>query len=242
MGLKAELKNIEVVDFFYYNPGLQSSGDLEAATKTITATAKPATADYSTNLTIASPPDDRLKITLLGLRWQVTIDSFGTGTTTLNYSVHVNGTERKTGSWTATGDQFDGVNLTEGQFNLGTANAIEIFLWVDAGAGATISVVQFWLAWGYVGSVWNWIADLAHDGYFSIQGFVTREGTGQPHFRVSGEPKVYIHVQLYYVYGAGANVSANNILCSKPKLGCGGTVQTDLNYPQFLHFFLRRLL
>jgi len=228
-----------IVDRIYYDPGVQDSGDLEAATRTITATAKPATADYSTNLTIASPPDARLRIMLLGLRWQTTIDAFGAGTTTLNYSVHVNGTERATGSWTATGNNFGAVNLSEGQFNLGSANTIEIFLWVNGGDGATISVVQFWLAWGYTGSVWAWIAEIEHAGFLPVQGLLSRIGTGTPVFRVVGDPIAYVHFAFYGSQGVGAGISLPIALANKFRLACGGSVVTDLNYPCYLHIYLK---
>jgi len=239
IAINARVPAHHVVDRIYYHPDLQDSGDLEAATRTITATSKPASADYSTNLTIASPPDARLRVMQLGLRWQVTIDAFGTGTTTLNYSVHVNGIERASGSWTATGANFGAVNLQEGQFNLDVANTIEIFLWVDAGAGATISLAQFWLAWGHAGSVWYWIAEIEHTGFLSTQGLLARQGTGTPTFYIFGDPAFYVHACLWATQGAGAGLGLPIALARKFRLACGGSVSTDLNYPRYLQIFLK---
>ena len=53
---------------------LQDTGDLEAATKTITEASKPATADYSASLTLLKPSDVRLVIKAIAARLQTTRD------------------------------------------------------------------------------------------------------------------------------------------------------------------------
>jgi hypothetical protein len=114
------------------------------ATKTISATTKQASPDYTANFTVSSPPG-KLTVGRLGLRLQVTIDSFG-GTpaaTQLSYSVEVNGVERAAASWTATGAQLAVTDLPVGQFNLGAANQIKVYLWVNQGQAVVGQVANF---------------------------------------------------------------------------------------------------
>jgi len=173
-----------------YRPCLQDSGDLEAATKTITAALKPVTPDYTVNLTTEAPPDSRLKVKRLGQRLLITIDSFG-GTpaaTRLCYSVKVNGTERATGEFTSTGDKVKAWTLTEGQFNLGSANTLEVFLWVDQGS-AVVSACQLWQAVGTTGVGYDHLAAgtaliMAHNGVIVPQAVLRVVGTGTPNLVV----------------------------------------------------------
>lgn len=169
----------EVLKAIRYNPGLQDSGDLEPATKTITATSKQAVSDYSTNLAVPAPPAE-LTVLRLGLRLQVTIDSFGGSpvATRLNYSIEVNGVERGTGHWTSAGAQFAGIDLLSGQFNLGIANAIRIYLWVDQG-NAVVSLCQVWLGVGTAATGGHAsFLRLTHTGFFQCSVTIARRGTG----------------------------------------------------------------
>lgn len=229
----------EVVTTLTYAPSLQNSGDLEPATRTITATAKPGVADYTASLTIPAPPS-QLKVLRLGLRLQVTIDSFG-GTpaaTQLSYAVHVNGAERLTGVWTATGAQFAAVDLTEGQFNLETANTIGIYLWVNQG-NAVVSLAQVWLAVGSRNVVPNVssIMQILHHGFLSLSAFLRRVGTGTPELLIS-TPHVN-WLQFASVTGDQAKLTVPSLVSRDSVLVCQGTVATDLNYVEVLVVNLR---
>ena len=136
----------EKIDTIIYIPSIQDSGNLEADIEIITSTSKPETADYSANLTTINPPDSRLRVRRLCQRLNIHIDSFGgePAATKLNYSVEVNGIERASGEFTEVdADNLVAWDLTDEQFNLETANTIDVFLWVDRGF-AEISVVQLW--------------------------------------------------------------------------------------------------
>lgn len=177
----------EKIELIRYRPVLQDSGDLEAGTKTITATSKQGTPDYTANLTTPASPDSRLMVKRLGHRLLIHIDSFG-GTpaaTKLCYSVEVNGVERAAGEFTsAAADNVKAWTLTEGQFNLGNANTLEVFLWVDQGE-AVDSVCQLWQAVGTTGVAYDHLAAatalvMKHSGIIIPQAVVRVVGTGTP--------------------------------------------------------------
>ena len=73
----------EKIETIVYSPSVKDSGDLESATKTITATAEAsgsANADYNAVLTLPDPDDARLVVKRIAARLAVTIDSFDTAT------------------------------------------------------------------------------------------------------------------------------------------------------------------
>lgn len=174
----------EKLCYLNYVPGLQDSGDLESATKAVTATAKQGTPDYTANLTTPALSDSRVKARNMGLRLQVTIDSFG-GTpqaTQLHYSVEVNGTQRISGYFTATGANYAGANLDvqAGQANVGTANEIKVYLWVDQGE-VVVSLCQVWQALGAYGTTAKGALSVNHWGEAYLGGMSAYiVGTGSP--------------------------------------------------------------
>ena len=221
-----EISVQEVVETITYVPDLASSGDLEPATRTITATAKPGVADYSADLTLPAPSDPRLRVLRLGLRLQVTIDSFGgvPAATQLSYAVHVNGTERLTGTWTATGDGLAAVDLTEGQFDLGTANTIAVYLWVDQGE-AVVSLAQAWLAVGTCNTSYTEIVKMSHRGLAAATVYVQLVGTGTP-TTLFGQQTWHALAQST---GVG-HLPLPSFVANDPVVACNGTVGADLNY------------
>ena len=120
------------IESLYYAPGSQSSGDLTGDI-TVTATSKPAAPDYTISLTLPAPADGRLEVKRTAFVFRADITSYNGGATALNFAINVNGVERLTGNFTATGYQYAAQNLAEGQFGLGGATSFDIFLWVDAG-------------------------------------------------------------------------------------------------------------
>ena len=226
----------ENIEQLVYAPGLQDSGDLEAATRTVTVTSKPGTPDYSTGLTTVAPADGRLVAKRLCVRLQVTIDSMTAGH--LYGAIHVNGVERKTFDFTGTGAKYTAVDLTTGQFNLGTANTLEVFLWVDSG-NAVISVCELWQAVGTCQTNANAtpLLQLTHEGLVEVIGWHTALGTGSPVFRLVGADTGY-----FYHYQAGNGDFVSGLHLSKnPTVVSWGTVPTDINYWCTSYFMLRRL-
>ncbi len=212
-----------------YSPSLQASGNLAAVTETITATSKPEIPDYTANLTTPAPPDSGLKVCRLCQRLNIHIDSFGgePTATKLCYSVEVNGTERAGGEFSAGGaDNLISWDLTEGQFNLGEANTIDVFLWVDDGS-ADISVVQVWQGVGTCTTGWSsFPLEVIHKGLAQVSANFTRLGSGSPgcHFMALGS-------------SASMSESLQCDISSKLSIVNGsmairlkGSVATDLNY------------
>jgi hypothetical protein len=238
----------EKIETITYNPALQDSGDLELGTKTITATSKPATPDYVTNLTTPDVPDSRVIVRKLCQRLNVYIDSFNASATKLYYSVEVNGIERVTGNFVGAGSNNPvGWLLIEGQFNLGTANTIEVFLWVDAG-NAVVSVCQLWQAVGSNTSAEHVSAGnvlvVQHSGLMSI-GFTGRIlGTGSPTFviyplELDSQPHGY---RLFSRTGDYARATPDCLaLVRELNLRAQGTVGTDINYFTEMLFILRTM-
>ncbi len=227
---------LEKLEYLVYAPGLQDSGDLEAATKAITATAKPATPDYTVSLTTAAPTDSRISVKRLALRLQATVDSFNAGATVLYYSVEVNGTERLAGSWAATGEQLAGVNLVVGtQINLGTANELKVYLWVDAG-NAVVSLCQLWQVAGHYGTgstATQSQLQVTHRGLAMLHNFYAPVvGSGAGSMSLSLAPGIGPNAGTEYVSSGGKMV----LLVGTHNFWVSSSVATDLSY--FRTFFI----
>lgn len=229
----------EKVEFITYSPGIQDSGDLEAGTKTITATSKQGTPDYSTSLTTAAPGDGRLVVKVLCARLLLLIDSMTAGH--LYGALHVNGVERKTFDFTSTGANLTAVNLSGGQFNVGAANTLEVFLWVDSG-NAVISLAQLWQGVGSCTTPWYDSLDcleLNFTGMFTVVGYLGRLGTGTPQIGMYSLGTNFAS-RFFNVAGEWATFTPVTAFC-KPGLSwkVGGSVATDLNYPAEVVVLLR---
>jgi len=145
-----------IYEMITYYPGIMDTTDLEAATKTITATAEAsgtAIADYTKTLTLPAPIDARIAILSIASRLSVTIDS-DAGTHDLRCRVYVD-TQHANNllfdlTCTTLGNQLAVVGLTSGTiFTLlknGAAHTLYFFFWSPANQSPVISVVQAW--WG----------------------------------------------------------------------------------------------
>jgi hypothetical protein len=145
----------EHIEKLSYTPGPQDSGDLEAATRTVTAAAEatgPGNADYSRALTLAKPTDARLTVQRIAARLAVTIDSMTAGQ--LNCRVYVDAQDADHRlldvSWTGAGAKLAVVDTHSGNlatiFNLlkdGASHTFYFFFWVNTG-NAVISLCQLW--------------------------------------------------------------------------------------------------
>ncbi len=216
-----------------YTPSLQISGNLEEETYVITEISKPLTADYTANLTTPAPSDSRLKVCRLCQRMRIHIDSFGGEplATKLCYSVEVNGIERASGEFNASEtDNLISWDLTEGQFNLGNANAIDVFLWVDDGS-AEVSVVEVWQGVGTHTTGWSsFPLEFTHKGLAQVSANFTRIGSGSPgcHFMPLSSSASMSESLQCDISSKLSIVNGNSVIRLK------GSVATDLNY---IHIF-----
>lgn len=229
----------ERVESIAYSIGLQDSGDLEATTKTITATTKPATPDYTSTLTIPAVPDNRLEVLRTAIRVQIDIDSFGSTpvATKLFCTVEVNGVEKLSAvEFTAVGANLAAVDLTAG-FNLGSANTLEVFLWVDQGE-VVVSLAQLWMTVGTtLTSGRPTVLKIRHSGLLALASRLKRVGTGTPILQLC--PAATAWVTFAEASGFNGILKAPAFVCiSGSLIVCYGTVTTDLNYVEniYLHF------
>lgn len=228
----------EKIETITYDPELQDSGDLEAATKTITATSKPGTADYSANLTIPAPPS-RVVVTKLALRGNIHIDSFGGAPTAtkLYCTVECNGVEKVSAKelTSAGADNFLAADLAA-DFNLGSANELKVYLWADQG-NAVISVCQLWLAWGSsaVGYGYTAVGQLSFKGFVSLYCLLRSLGSGSANGKLlySSGNRWYSTVSSSYAE------THNDFLVDNPRFGVNPAVNTDIGYYQRLVITLR---
>jgi hypothetical protein len=219
----------ERTDAIIYSPGLQNSGDLESSTKNITVTSKPGTPDYGANLTTIDVPDARLKVKRLCQRLLVHIDSFGgvPAATKLYYSLEVNGVERASGEFTTAGaDNPVSWDLTEGQFNLGVNNSIQVFLWVDQG-NAVVSLVQLWQAVGTCTTGWSaFPLEIEHSGLAQVSANFTRVGSGSPSCHL-----ISLGTSSSMSESLQSDISSRiSIFYNNPAIRLKGTAVTDMNY------------
>ena len=183
-----------VYETINFTQTVRDTTDLEAATKTITATAKAGAADYSASLalTAAIMPDTRLAVSRIAQRLQITVDSFNSATH-LYCQVYV---DDPTGlvannqlfsiDITATGQNLSTAFCTAATkptlFNLlkdGASHTFYFFFWVNQATSATISECRLYEAIG-VGSA-AWYSDhlvLTFTGEIWVNGSGARIGTG----------------------------------------------------------------
>jgi hypothetical protein len=223
-----------------YAPGVQDSGDLEITTRNINATGEPGSPAYSASLAIAAPADGRLKVVRLGVRLQVTIDSWSGGGTILNYRIKRAGVSIGTGTLEAggvTGARYMGVDVTSGV--LTGAATCEVYLWVNTGS-CTISVCQLWVGVGTTSTEGSGMAVLAID----YKGFSTayirgaRRGTGNSYLMVCTQDMGWAN----YVYANGTSTVDSRInliiLCNHEIRFCC-SVSGDLVYLSDIYLILR---
>ena len=223
---------LEKIEQITYVPGLKDTGDLEAGTKTITATTKPGTADYSAALTLPKPGDARLVIKRIAARLQVTRDS---GTSTNLYcTVSVDSADGSTNllfdAVDVQANNLQATDLTSGTvFDLlsdGQAHTFYFFFWVDSG-DSVISLVQLWEGVGTKSSVVR-VLDISHSGWIELNVLSARQGTG------SRKIWLYDNSMNYSALGkVGATTDANiasHGLISDMTIALGTTVSTDLVY------------
>ena len=247
----------EKIETIIYNPGLPDSGDLEADTKTITATSEASgleNADYSKTLTLPKPSDSRLVVKRIALRLAVTIDSFDTATI-LYCRVYVDAQDADhllfDENWNSTGAKLavEGTHAgaKEVIFDLlkdGAAHTFYFFFWVNQANNAVISQVQLCEGVGKAGTdAWDLtkkIFEINHTGFIQIQWGWSTVGTGTPDgaFYLEGTTSWKMHL------ARGADNAANvrdTLFLTKGATFFHGfsSVATDLSYLSSLNLVLR---
>lgn len=190
------------VETISYSPGMQDTGDLEAATATITATSEGSglvNADYSAALTLKRPSDARLEVKRIAARLAVTVDSMTAGHLYCRVYVDQQDAEHLLfdEDWTGAGARLDATDTHQSGkaaiFSLladGSAHTFYFFFWVDAGS-AVISLVQLWEGAGTcststMGAPDTLVMTLDHPGPAQAAGYLRRAGTGTATMRLYG--------------------------------------------------------
>ena len=233
------LNTVERIETLLYEPGLQNTGDLEAATETIVAVAEATgvgNADYSAALTLPAPPDARLVILRIAARLAVTIDSITAGT--LNCRVYVDQQDANHRlfdlNWNVAGAKLAAQDTLTGTmqtiFNLlknGAAHTFYFFFWVNAG-NAVLSLVQLWEGVGSCNltPVYAYL-QINHIGWLTIGNRFSRVGTGTQSQRF-----VYDVLSKWrqFLTAAIENNVQTHIVNPGMILTGGGSVAADLNY------------
>ena len=243
----------EKIETTTYAPGLKDSGDLEASTKTVTATSEASglgNADYSKALTLTAPSDVRLVVKRIAARLSVTIDSFDTATH-LYCRVYVayQDADHKLfdEDWDSIGAKLDAVDTHSAAlstiFDLlkdGAEHTFYFFFWVDQANNAVVSVCQLWETVGssYTNYDKRTILQLDHQGFANIALYLMRIGTGTPSVVLWNQGGGY-----YDGFGAGSGYNTRyalpDALIDKPFVAMSGSVASDINYITQMRFTLR---
>ena len=195
------------VEQFLINGQLADTGDLEAATKTITATSEGAVPDYTSGSIVlnnagvqfCTPADARLRVLRIATRLSVTIDS-ATGTPDLRCRVYIDTQDTDhllfDLTFITTGNQLASQCLTAATksvlFNLlkgYTAHVYKFFFWTPGSTAPVISVINAWEAIGGTSSTgfgsdgWVMSFDSGPCLWQVFQG-IRGSGTTTPSFRV----------------------------------------------------------
>ena len=234
------------VKFVNFQPKVQDSTDLEAGTKTITATTIPGTADYSKALTLPSPSAAWVEVLRIAARLNVVRDS---GTSANLYC-----TVTVDSAGGSTNKLFDGVDvqavalqvaeLTSGAiFDLlkdGASHTFYFFFWVDAG-DSVISLVQLWEGVGTSDATSKVnILKVKGRGSLTWLGFKVRIGSGA----VSAQWRFLEPDETVGSFSADSGGLDGGKVGSMDIDGgivfeMSGTVATDLNYLRDIFVVLR---
>lgn len=193
--LAGELIGIqEKVETISYAPQVQDTGDLEASTKTITATSEATgtgNSDYSQALTLSKPADARLIVERVAARLAVTIDSMTAGHLYCRVYVDAQDADHRLFDmdWTSPGAQAASQDWSSGAiFNAikdGAAHTFYFFFWVDSD-NAVISLVELWEGVGVGGNTdWSKVLTMTHQGLIGLTGYSDRRGSGSTQMHVS---------------------------------------------------------
>jgi len=238
----------EIIETLTYTPGLQGGTDLEAATKTISATSEQAGADYTSIHTIAAPTDSRIAVLRGCMRLTVTIDSWGGGGVQLNYRVKRGGSSVSTGVLAvaaATGQKIISWDITT---LITGAQTNTLFLWVDAGT-CVISEATMWtgVGSGTAGAAAQGCLSWTYTGLATVVIAWDRVGTGTKTVYLAAAAVPSAYQKLFNVDASGINYMGLSTFTTGPFVLAGltyigistGSVATDLHYISGMTFNLR---
>jgi hypothetical protein len=224
------------------------SGDLEAATKTLTTTARPDNPDYQCTNNLSAPvytkdsvvqPTSPFTILRVGFRLVIDVDSLSAGSK-LKAEVLINAMKPiNAGEITVAGAGqalAGNLSLSSGEVR---AQQAEIRLWKDvAGTGDTvISKVQLLIAYGVSGSIGNGLvtqwASLNINGLAQNQayGYISGTGTFREHFGIPSLGGSSPALQVITSQGDYAELASNSrshVWVGTNYIGLDCTVATSL--------------
>jgi hypothetical protein len=242
----------EKIETLTYGPGPQDSGDLEAGTKTITATAEASgigSADYSRVLTLAKPGDARITVKRIASRLAVTIDSMTAGHLYCRVYVDAQDADHRLfdEDWTNTGAKLDAVDTHSGNkatiFDLlkdGSQHTFYFFFWVNSG-NSVISLVQLWEGVGTCATTTyaQAIMELNIEGLMTINMAIARQGTGTPGGRISARGDYNVYYVVFNSLLPEPTATPTTMLVKDPDVRYGGSVATDLVFLWRIGIILR---
>ena len=238
----------ELMESIYYYPSAKDTGDLEAATKTVTATSEAsglANKDYSYAITLPAPSDSRLTVQRICSRLSVVIDSM---TATHAYCrIYVDAQDAEhllfDKDYTSTGTKLEAVDVLVGTkeaiFNLlkdGSAHTFYFYFWVDAG-NAVLSLVKLWECVGTCATgVSVSIIKLDYSGMIDFVAGFDKIGTGTVSMTLYDATNSTVALLGSLTHGQ------SQIRLTKTGVYVKGlgTVATDMNYFSWCNISLRR--
>lgn len=234
------------VEYKSYAPSYKDTTDLEAATKTITATSEAVgvlNADYNAALTCTIPTDSRIAIMRMVSRLAVTIDSFDTATH-LYCRVYVDAQDANHRlfdmDWDSTGAKLTAVDVHADAYAVifallkdGAAHTFYFFFWVNQAVNAVISLVELWEAVGScdtAGTSSNCI-NVTHSGFLGVIAKGGQIGSGTYAMKFSPDG--------YWRDDTSTLVYKTHLVGSYFDLYVYGSVATDLNYLTGIYLWFR---
>lgn len=210
-------KGKPIYEVISYYPGLKDTGDLEAATSTITATEEASgvgNADYSSAQTLSIPTNSKFEILRIASRLSVTIDS-DDGTHDLRCRVYVDAqdanhmlydlTYSSTGSQISVQDCLTGTKETI--YNLlkdGSAHTFYFFFWTPGGHAPVISLVELWFGVGATTATWLDTWQCRHTGFVDISQYHTSVGGASNNARLVVSKTSSLSISLGIIANQGA--------------------------------------
>lgn len=232
----------------HHFPNSRDSGDLEAATRTITAVAEAAgvgSADYSSLVTAlksaATYNGDISLLTILRFvaRLQATIDSMTAGTLYCRVYLDAQDANHRLFdlSWATTGAKLAAVDIHAGalpsvlaKLNDGTNYTLYYFFWVDAG-NAVISEVRSLVGVGTCSTTYDGesVYQLNCTGIASVTCHTDRVGSGSGTYNLYPNPGAVTFYNAVKSGGDGLWNIESTLITAGGLLAAKGTVATDSN-------------
>lgn len=238
----------EKIETTAYSPDLQDTGDLEAGTKTITATSEPTgvgNADYNKALTLVAPADARFQILRIAARLAVIIDSMTAGHLYCRVYVDAQDVDHKLfdEDWTSLGSKLDAVDTHSGAkatilglLKDGSAHTFYFFFWVDTG-NAVISAVELWEGVGTCDTGWSaFPVEIPFTGLLQFSTTFNRVGSGS-----SGCHLMPMGLDTSMSIALQADIATGATAVKNPLVRVKGSVATDLDYLTALNAILKSL-